>query len=98
MLGKLVQRLLNNLSAAWVKYFFIDEAYRLSQGHFAQEAVDELVDNMTKAKFAGKMVIILAGYDNDMNNLLRVNEGLSSRFAEKNIIQGFEPGTLSSTT
>lgn len=38
---------------------------------------------MTKPKFAGKMVIILAGYDNDMNKLLRVNEGLSSRFADE---------------
>jgi hypothetical protein len=42
-----------------------------------------LVDNITKPKFAGRMVIILAGYDNDMNNLLRVNEGLSSRFADE---------------
>jgi len=42
-----------------------------------------LVDNITKAKLVGKLVIILAGYDNDMNNLLRVNEGLSSRFADE---------------
>ena len=65
------------------KVLFVDEAYRLGQGRFAQEAIDELVDNITKPKFAGKMVIILAGYDNDMNNLLRVNEGLSSRFADE---------------
>lgn len=42
-----------------------------------------MVDNITKPKFAGNLVIILAGYDNDMNNLLRVNEGLSSRFADE---------------
>jgi hypothetical protein len=65
------------------KVLLVDEAYRLGQGQFAQEAIDELVDNITKPKFAGKMVIILAGYDNDMNNLLRVNEGLSSRFADE---------------
>ncbi|KAH8672057.1 NFX1-type zinc finger-containing protein 1 [Tricladium varicosporioides] len=65
------------------KVLFIDEAYRLGEGRFAQEAVDELVDSMTKPKFAGKMLIILAGYDKDMNNLLRVNEGLSSRFADE---------------
>ncbi|PQE16474.1 nfx1-type zinc finger-containing 1 protein [Rutstroemia sp. NJR-2017a BBW] len=62
---------------------FIDEAYRLGEGPFAQEAVNELVDSMTKEKFSGKMVIILAGYDNDMNRLLSVNEGLSSRFADE---------------
>ena len=65
------------------KVLFIDEAYRLGHGGFAQEAMDELVDSMTKPKFAGKMIIILAGYDNDMNKLLRVNEGLSSRFADE---------------
>ena len=65
------------------KVLFIDEAYRLGQGPFAQEAIDELVDNITKPRFAGKLVIILAGYDDDMNNLLRVNEGLSSRFADE---------------
>lgn len=62
---------------------FIDEAYRLGEGHFAQEAVNELVDNMTKTKFAQNMVIILAGYDEDMNRLLKVNQGLGSRFADE---------------
>lgn len=61
----------------------MDEAYRLGQGHFAQEAIDELVDSITKPQFAGKLVIILAGYDEDMNNLLRANEGLGSRFADE---------------
>jgi hypothetical protein len=46
----------------------VDEAYRLGEGMYAQEAVNELVDTMTKPRFAGKLVIILAGYDNDMNN------------------------------
>ena len=63
------------------KVLFIDEAYRLSQGHFAQEAMDEIVDIMTKDKFMNKLVFILAGYD-DMNKLLRVNPGLASRFSE----------------
>lgn len=73
------------------KVLFVDEAYRLGQGHFSQEAIDELVDNITKPKFAGKMVIILAGYDNDMNNLLRVNEGLSSRFADEIMFPSLKP-------
>lgn len=73
------------------KVLFVDEAYRLGQGHFAQEAIDELVDSITKPKFAGKMVIILAGYDNDMNNLLRVNEGLSSRFADEILFPSLSP-------
>lgn len=73
------------------KVLFVDEAYRLGQGHFAQEAIDELVDNITKPRFAGKMVIILAGYDKDMNNLLRVNEGLNSRFADEILFPSLRP-------
>lgn len=65
------------------KVLFIDEAYRLSQGHFAQEAMDEIVDIMTKEKFMNKLVIILAGYDDEMNKLLKVNPGLASRFSEE---------------
>lgn len=74
---------MKQLERALGKVLFVDEAYRLGQGQFAQEAIDELVDNITKPKFAGKLVIILAGYENDMNNLLRVNEGLSRRFADE---------------
>ncbi|KAH0828787.1 P-loop containing nucleoside triphosphate hydrolase protein [Lanmaoa asiatica] len=65
------------------KVLFIDEAYRLGQGHFAQEAMDEIVDIMTKEKFMNKLVIILAGYDDEMNKLLKVNPGLASRFSEE---------------
>lgn len=65
------------------KVLFIDEAYRLGEGHFAIEAANELVDLMTKPKFMGKMIVILAGYDEDMDKLMLVNRGLSSRFSEE---------------
>jgi hypothetical protein len=65
------------------KVLFVNEAYRLGEGIYAQEALNELIVRMTKPKFAGKLVIILAGYGNDIDNLLRVNERLSSRFADE---------------
>jgi hypothetical protein len=71
------------LEKALGKVLFVDEAYRLGEGNFATEAVNELVDLVTKPKFLGKIVIILAGYDNDMNKLMAVNPGLSSRFPEE---------------
>ena len=71
------------LEKALGKVLFIDEAYRLGEGQFAAEAVNELVDLVTKPKFLNKIVIILAGYDNDMNKLMAVNPGLSSRFPEE---------------
>lgn len=73
------------------KVLFVDEAYRLSQGHFAQEAIDEIVGLMTNEKFMGKMVIILAGYEKEMNQLLGANPGLSSRFSEDFILPNMSP-------
>lgn len=69
------------------KVLFIDEAYRLSEGHFAKEAMDEIVGLMTNERFMNKLVVILAGYDQQMNELLAVNPGLSSRFSEEIIFQ-----------
>ena len=65
------------------KVLFVDEAYRLSQGSFAQEAIDELVGLITHPTFKSKLIIILAGYEQDMNNLMSVNTGLSSRFPDQ---------------
>lgn len=70
------------LDKALGRVLFIDEAYRLADGGFAKEAVDELVDSVTKEKYKGRLVIILAGYDDDINRLLSINPGMSSRFPE----------------
>ncbi|OTB00030.1 hypothetical protein M426DRAFT_15846 [Hypoxylon sp. CI-4A] len=64
------------------RVLFIDEAYRLAGDHFAKEAMDEIVDCMTKERYQNKLVVILAGYDNDINNLMSQNPGLTSRFPE----------------
>lgn len=74
------------------KVLFVDEAYRLSQGHFAQEAVDEIVGLITQPKFKGKLIVVLAGYEKDMNHLMSVNSGLSSRFPERVTFDNMDPG------
>lgn len=71
------------LEKALGKVLFIDEAYRLATGDFAREAMDELVDQLTKPQFKGKLIVILAGYDQDINGLIAGNPGLSSRFPEE---------------
>ena len=81
------------LESAMGKVLFIDEAYRLAEGHFATEAMDELVDCMTNPKFAKKMIIILAGYDKDIDRLLSMNPGLTSRFPETVSFKHMEPAT-----
>jgi hypothetical protein len=72
------------------KVLFVDEAYRLSQGHFAQEAIDELVGLVTQPTFKSKLIIILAGYEQDMNNLMSVNTGLSSRFPDQIVFNNMD--------
>ena len=81
--GQTGKKTSDRLEKALGRVLFIDEAYRLGEGGFATEAVNELVDNLTKAKFADKMIVILAGYTDDMNRLLQVNQGLASRFPEE---------------
>lgn len=68
------------------KVLFIDEAYRLASGKgdgFQAEAISEIVDCLTKPKFFGKIIVILAGYEREMNHLLSINPGLASRFPEE---------------
>jgi SpoVK/Ycf46/Vps4 family AAA+-type ATPase len=60
---------------------FIDEAYSLlshTSGDFGKEVIDTIVDEMTKHN--ENLVIILAGYPNEMEQLLESNPGLKSRF------------------
>ncbi|KAL8995168.1 MAG: hypothetical protein Q9169_005053 [Polycauliona sp. 2 TL-2023] len=79
------------LEKAVGKILFIDEAYRLSEGQFATEAVNELVDQLTKPQYLDKIIVILAGYDKDINKLIATNPGLSSRFPEEIIFKGMSP-------
>jgi SpoVK/Ycf46/Vps4 family AAA+-type ATPase len=65
---------------------FIDEAYSLSQGganDFGREAIDTLVKLMDD--YRDRVVVILAGYSEDMDSFLMTNPGLKSRFP--NIIE-----------
>lgn len=65
---------------------FVDEAYSLAQGgenDFGKEAIDTLVKMMDDNR--ERLVVILAGYSENMKHFLSMNPGLKSRFA--NIIE-----------
>ncbi len=60
---------------------FIDEAYTLARGgphDFGQEAVDTLVKLMDQ--YRDRLVVIAAGYPEEMKNFTAINPGLASRF------------------
>lgn len=74
------------------KVLLIDEAYRLGGADWncdgqrrtshVKEAVDEMVNLLTLPKYKNNIVVVLAGYDREMNQLLATNPGLGSRFSE----------------
>ena len=60
---------------------FIDEAYQLNQGEndqYGSEAVATLLKRMEDAR--GSMVVIIAGYKDEMKKFMDMNSGLESRF------------------
>jgi SpoVK/Ycf46/Vps4 family AAA+-type ATPase len=60
---------------------FIDEAYMLASGSsndFGQEAIDTLLKEMEDRR--DQFVVVVAGYDNLMQNFIESNPGLKSRF------------------
>ncbi|KAL1862809.1 hypothetical protein Daus18300_008305 [Diaporthe australafricana] len=74
------------------KVLFIDEAYRLNDDDcFGKEALIEMLNLLTKEAYKNKLVVILAGYNDDINKLLKVNAGLGSRFPEVIQFESLKP-------
>lgn len=75
---------------------FIDEAYSLTvqkgAQDFGKEAIDTLVEEMTKND--ENLVVILAGYSREMEQLINSNPGLSSRFKKTIEFPPYSPGEL----
>lgn len=77
---------------------FIDEAYTLIQtglsggDAFGQEAVDTLLARMENDR--DRLVVIIAGYDGEIERLLAANDGLASRFAKRIRFDSYTPAEL----
>lgn len=79
--GQTAQKTTDVFKSALGGVLFIDEAYSLSSGSdgdFGKEAIDTLIKLMEDHR--GEIVVILAGYKKEMNEFLKINSGLDSRF------------------
>lgn len=80
---------------------FIDEAYSLNEegvqgGGFGKEAIDTLVRFIEN--YRQDLVVILAGYTDEMERFMKVNPGLSSRFPLKIEFPDYMPEQLAEMT
>jgi SpoVK/Ycf46/Vps4 family AAA+-type ATPase len=86
------------VDAALGGVLFIDEAYSLvndGEGHsdrFGNEAVQALLKRAEDER--DRLIVILAGYDRQMEDFLASNPGLNSRFAIRIKFAGYSPAEL----
>lgn len=75
---------------------FIDEAYTLAknnaEGDFGQEAIDILLKRMEDNR--DKLVVIVAGYGDEMKAFINSNPGLASRFNRYFCFNDYTPPQL----
>jgi SpoVK/Ycf46/Vps4 family AAA+-type ATPase len=75
---------------------FIDEAYSLIDASgddaYGREAIQSLLKRMEDDR--DKMAVILAGYSNEMRNMIRSNPGLSSRINTTIEFEDYTPAEL----
>lgn len=71
---------------------FIDEVYTLSKDDFGREATDTLMKRMEDDR--GKFIVVVAGYEDKMQDWLATNPGLSSRFNYKFHLDDYSPDEL----
>ena len=80
-IGHTAQKTREQLKKAYGGILFIDEAYSLARGgekDFGKESIDVLVKAMEDHK--NDLILILAGYQKEMQGFLETNPGLHSRF------------------
>jgi SpoVK/Ycf46/Vps4 family AAA+-type ATPase len=83
------------LNKAMGGVLFIDEAYALSEGgenDFGKEAIETILKRMEDSR--GDLVVIVAGYTDNMKHFLESNPGLHSRFDRSYVFEDYSANEL----
>jgi SpoVK/Ycf46/Vps4 family AAA+-type ATPase len=79
-LGQTAAKTLDKIKEAYGGVLFIDEAYTLAQGgenDYGKEAIATLIKEMEDKR--DKLMVIMAGYTDEIDSLLSLNPGIKSR-------------------
>ena len=95
-IGETAQKTNKVIDEAVGGLLFIDEAYNLkkqgNQQDFGQEAIDVILKRMEES--SGDLVVIAAGYPEEMNDFINSNPGLKSRFSHYFKFDDYTPEEL----
>ncbi|NQV02980.1 MAG: AAA family ATPase, partial [Bacteroidia bacterium] len=95
-IGHTAEKTDNVVDTALHGILFVDEAYMLKPegvgNDFGQEAIDQILKRMEDDR--DKLVVIMAGYPDEMDRLIKSNPGLKSRFNRYFDFTDFKPKEL----
>jgi SpoVK/Ycf46/Vps4 family AAA+-type ATPase len=95
-IGQTAQKTLQACQAAIDGVLFIDEAYALSRSSadndFGPEAIETIMKFMEDNR--GRISVVVAGYERQMEAFLNSNPGLKSRFPRKILFDDYSPEEL----
>ncbi|MGH4120823.1 AAA family ATPase [Clostridium sp.] len=94
-IGQTGSKTLDKIKEAYGGVLFIDEAYSLnskSENDFGKEAVATLIKEMEDSR--DKLVVIMAGYTDEMKDLLNMNPGVTSRIGFTIEFPDYKPGEM----
>jgi SpoVK/Ycf46/Vps4 family AAA+-type ATPase len=93
--GETAQKTMNKINSAMGGVLVIDEAYAIARDEndiFGIEAVDTIVKAVEDNR--DNLVVILAGYTQEMQDFLKTNSGLKSRFNYNVEFEDYTPSEL----